>query len=96
MKLLAQEERPLLARKELLLEFDFPNAATPKKAELQKQIASHFKAEETMVAVKKIKTQYGSNTAKVSAFIYSDPEQMKVLEAKKVKKENAAKAAPAK
>lgn len=76
----AQQENQLLGRKELqaLVNYTGP---TPKREDVVKQIASKTGSKENLVVVKEIKTTYGQQVAKVTAYAYASLDDLKKLEA---------------
>ncbi|ENO11846.1 ribosomal protein S24E [Thermoplasmatales archaeon SCGC AB-539-C06] len=85
-KIIEKKENPLLARTKILAEISFEKA-TPSNDEVKKQIASEVKADENLVVVKNIYTQYGSTSAKVTAFVYNSKEDLEKIEPKPKKEE---------
>ena len=78
-KLKSQVENPLLSRKELSASILF-EGATPSNAEVKAAIAKEAKADESLVATKKISTAVGSKTAAVYAYHYMNKEDMARIE----------------
>jgi len=94
MKIIEKKENPLLSRTEVSAEAVFEKA-TPSKADIKKQIASELKADENLVVVKNIYTDYGSPSAKITAFVYNSKEAMEKTEPKPKKEAKKAGAKPA-
>ena len=66
-------------------------AATPSKEETKKKIAEMTKANEDLIIIKHIYTQFGSQKGKFTAYIYENEEMKKKIEPKKkVKKKDKA------
>ncbi|MBW2985150.1 hypothetical protein KY313_00640 [Candidatus Woesearchaeota archaeon] len=84
--ILKQEKQPLLSRTEVSAKVSF-KGSTPSKEEIQKNIASKLKQKEELTVIKHIYNEFGSQEAKIEAFIYDDTKVMSVLEKSK-KKEN--------
>ena len=83
--ILKQEKQPLLSRTEIYAKVEF-KGSTPSKEKLKKSIATKLKQKEELTAIKHIYTEFGSQEAKVEAFIYDDKKVMSVLEKSKKKK----------
>ncbi len=86
----------LLKRKEVKVVFEA--GSNPGFEESMKKVAQHFKADESKIALKNVKSKFGRNTFLIDAFIYDSAEDRERIEPKiKVKKEGAAaSAAPTK
>jgi len=85
-KIIEKKENPLLSRIKVLAEITFQKA-TPSNDSVKKQIASEVKADENLVVVKNIYTQYGSTSAKVTALVYNSKEDLEKIEPKSKKEE---------
>jgi small subunit ribosomal protein S24e len=85
-KIIEKKENPLLSRIKVLAEISFEKA-TPSNNDVKKQIASEIKADENLVVVKNIYTQYGSTSAKVTALVYNSKEDLEKIEPKPKKEE---------
>ena len=83
--ILKQEKQPLLSRIEVSAKVEF-NGSTPSREDITKSIATKLKQKEELTAIKHIYTEFGSQEAKVEAFIYDDKKVMSVLEKSKKKK----------
>jgi|AntAceMinimDraft_17_1070374.scaffolds.fasta_scaffold213380_3 small subunit ribosomal protein S24e len=81
LKVIEKKENILLSRKEVIASINF-DGATPKRKDVQKELAKELKAKENMTLIKQIDTEYGSSFAKVTANIYSDEAVMLKLERK--------------
>ncbi len=96
-KIEKNEDKPLLARKEIAGSIMFEEKATPSNDTIRKAIAAELKVDEKVVIVKHIYTAYGASEAKVEAYVYKDEESLKKMEpvtkAMKLKVEAAAKKA---
>ena len=83
--ILKQEKQPLLSRIEISAKVEF-NGSTPSRDDITKSIATKLKQKEELTTIKHIYTEFGSQEAKVEAFIYDDKKVMSVLEKSKKKK----------
>ena len=88
-----EKDNPLFDRKELELEIDHENAATPSKAELQNSIASDRKAEIECVDIRNIFSDIGISRSKASVFVWKEKKVENLAKAKK-EKEAAKEAKP--
>lgn len=92
MKIVEDKENVLLKRRELKVVFNHTASATPKKAEIQKEIASKNSVDESQVIVDFVSGTKGTNESYASVKILNEkPPAPKVEE----KKEVAASEAPA-
>ena len=55
---------------------------TPSRQDLRKEIAKALGAKEDLVVLRQIKTDYGSERAIITGFVYETPETLKRLEKK--------------
>ncbi|MBS3136724.1 hypothetical protein J4401_07265 [Candidatus Woesearchaeota archaeon] len=86
-----KKSNELLSRLELEGKITFEGKPTPSNEQAKKMIADSLSTEQSNVAVKKIKTNYGSNSAVFRAYSYSNSEVMARIERKpKVAKAAAA------
>ena len=92
MKIISEKNNPLLSRRELLIEIDFPDK-TPTKVEVKKQLAEAQKVDEKVIVVIDIIGVYGDRKAKVTAFIYENEKALKEIEPKEKKKKEGEKPA---
>lgn len=90
-KILSESKMPLLGRKTVSLSVTALKQPTPSKAELSKEIASKLKVEESILSIKRVSQDFGSNNCKVLVNVYSSPEELKKYEVynKKPKKKAA-------
>lgn len=79
LQIITEEKNDLLGRKDLTCKVEF-EGATPKKTDIQKEIANTTKSQEDLVVVKVIKNNYGEEVANVFAYIYDSIEDLKKLE----------------
>jgi len=85
LNIIKKQDNPLLSRAEIELEASFFNEATPKKENIKKSIASIQKADEKLVVVKHVYSDFGDGKAKVLAYIYKSEDELKKIEPKKKK-----------
>jgi small subunit ribosomal protein S24e len=85
LKITEKREEELLSRTAIKLHIIF-DKATPSKEELKKAIASELKADENLVVVKDIYTEFGNSEADVNAYVYTSKEEMQKIEPKPKKK----------
>jgi len=81
------EKQSIVPRKEIILEVKFEKS-TPKRLDLKKEIAKKTKNKEELLIIKKIITDYGRRTAKVTAYAYKDEETLKKIEYPKIIEKN--------
>jgi len=96
-KLVKEVQVPLLARKRLSFEIDYPGSKTPSKDEIKKTIAGLQKVKEELVSVRHIYPRFGKCKAKIITHIYNKVEDLKKYEPttkKEKKKEETPKEAP--
>ena len=92
MKIHDKKNEPLLSRVEVSADIEFAGA-TPSYQDVTKGVASHMKADEKLVVVRHVYTEFGNKKAKVQAYVYSDEAKKQFFEPKlKVKKDKAAEA----
>jgi len=84
MKILEEKENNLLNRKEIKVIVDA--AKNPNFAEIAKDLAGHFKVDESLVKVKKIKGKFGMGTFLITALIYKTAEEKEKQNKVKAKK----------
>jgi|SRR3989344_2326737 len=97
LKVLKENEFPLLGRKRITIEVEHVSSATPSRAQLKEEIAKKYDAKPETVAIRHIFTKFGMNKSKVITHIYEDEKNLKFLEPPKGKKtEPKKKAAPSK
>jgi ribosomal protein S24E len=73
------EKKPLLKRRELTGKIGY-EAKTPARLEVRKELAKKLNVKEELVVVKRIKPDYGSQSAKLEADIYDDEKTLKDVE----------------
>jgi len=84
--IIKEQEFPLLNRKNILLNIEFPKKPTPSEKDIKKEAASFLKTEENKIAIKNINQQFGSNNAIVTVYLYKDEKSLKAIEEIKKKK----------
>ncbi|MBT7706311.1 hypothetical protein HN747_02580 [archaeon] len=80
MKIISKEKSNLIDRTELIAVFPHIGKPTPKTGEIKKAAATELKADENLVVIKEIYTQYGEGTSKIKAYAYNNLEELKKLE----------------
>lgn len=85
MKILQEKNSPLLNRKSLVLEMEFPKAATLPRVEVKKRIAEKLKIKPELIAIQKIKTIFGGKLLQITCNIYEDEKLLNYLEKPKKK-----------
>jgi ribosomal protein S24E len=78
-QIIKDEKKPLLKRRELTGKIGY-EGKTPARLEIRKELAKAVNAKEELVIVKKVKPDYGSQSAKMEANIYDDEKTMKEVE----------------
>jgi len=79
-----QFEKPLLRREEYIL--GVKQAITPSYAELKAEIAKKLNKPESLIVIKKVDQQFGSQGAAVHIYLYENEEAMKKFEKGKEEK----------
>lgn len=91
-----KKEEPLLSRTMVMANMDFEKS-TPSYAETASLLASSLKADEKLIAIRHVYTQFGSKKARIIAYIYADEGKKQSVEPKvKEKKDKKAAKASAK
>jgi len=80
-KIVANNEKPLLSKKELEAEIAF-STGTPSRTELKKQLATGLKLDQELIVIRKIQQIFGDRKAKLFANIYNTKEDMQKHESK--------------
>jgi len=88
LKITEEKETSLLSRKEIAADITF-KGPTPSKEDVKKQLASSLKSDEKLIVIKNIITSFGSESAKVVAYMYMNEEDMKRIEPKVKEKKEA-------
>lgn len=82
LKIMTQKEGPLLKRKHITGQLDFPGEKTPSNKDVTAAIAKATSAAEDAVAVRGIKMSFGATTAVVDAYVYESKELLLKTEAR--------------
>ncbi|MBU5682711.1 MAG: 30S ribosomal protein S24e [Candidatus Aenigmatarchaeota archaeon] len=69
-KIIQEKNNPLLKRKELLLEIDHSNKATPSREELANEISKMFNVEKEKIVIDYILSIRGCSKSKAKVKIY--------------------------
>jgi ribosomal protein S24E len=93
LKIIKQNANPLLPRKEISAEITF-EGTTPSNKDVAKSLASHLKVDESVIAMKKIQTEFGSTRAIATANVYNSKEDKEKIE-NKTRRQRKAEKAPA-
>lgn len=94
MNIIRDFKNKLLNRREIVLEAE--NHGNPGFKDSIKMVAEKFKAGEDVIAIKEVRSEFGENKFKISAFIYDSAGARARIEPKpKAKKAVAVEAAPA-
>lgn len=81
LKIIEKIEEPLLSRTRIISEVTFENSI-PSNKEVKSKIASLLKADENLLVVKSIYTNFGFKKAKVNSCLYNDEKEMGIIEIK--------------
>ncbi len=84
--IISESKHALIKRKEVLLQIEHANKATPKNDEARKLVAEKAKVDEKFVTVKRIRDDFGSTKAIVKAYVYEDEKTKSAVEDIKKKK----------
>ena len=85
-----KKEEPLLSRTMVRANMDFEKS-TPSYTETAALLASSLKADEKLIAIRHIYTQFGSKKARIIAYLYTDEGKKQAVEPKlKEKKDKKA------
>ena len=71
---------PVLEREEIF--FEVKDAKTPKREDVKKRLAALKNADESLIAVKYIRQNFGKTTCYGKAHLYKSPETLKRVEPK--------------
>lgn len=85
MKIIQEKDYPLLERKTLVLELEYPKAPPLPRPEVKKRIAAKFKVDEKLIAIQKIKSRFGGKYLRIICNIYKNEALLKKLEKPKKK-----------
>jgi ribosomal protein S24E len=75
------EKKPLLKRRELTGKIGY-EARTPARLDIRKELAHKLNAKEELVVIKRVKPDYGTQSAKLEAYVYDDEKVLKAIEHK--------------
>ena len=92
-KILEQKKQPLLSRTEVTAEVTFEGTKTPSKSEVKKNIAAQTKSDEKLAVVKSIYNHSGSTIAQAVVYVYVSADEMKRIEPRDKKAQEAEKKA---
>jgi len=81
-------ENPLLYRKEYIFAVVHDAQATPSRKVLREEIAKLLGVDKGLVVVRRIKTDFGTNIAKVEVHVYDNKEKMLEIEPRYILKRN--------
>ena len=86
MKITEKKDEPLLSRTMVTADLEFEKA-TPNHAEVTSMLASQLMADEKLIVVRHVYTEFGNRKAQVTAYVYHDEAKKQFFEPKvKVKK----------
>ena len=85
-----KKDEKMLSRMQITAKMDFEKA-TPNYAEVTAGLAHKIKADEKLIAIRHIYTNFGSKSAKVVAYLYNDEAKKQFFEPKVKEKKVAAK-----
>ena len=89
MKILHKEKSKLLERTEIKAEVSHTGKPTPNTNEIKKELSKELNADENLVVVKNIYTNFGQGSSKINAYLYDNTEELKRIEEIKHKKKKA-------
>ena len=79
MEVIKEKDMKLLSRKRVIFMID-NKKGTPSRVDLVKEIAKNYKANEELIVIKHIYSQFGKNKTKLIVHIYEDKEKMDLFE----------------
>ncbi len=85
LEIIDKKQNPVLSRIEIKATIGFEKA-TPSNDEVKKEIASKLKADEKLVVIKGIYTDFGITKADVNAYVYKTKKDLDKIEPKKKEK----------
>ena len=93
----SQQKKPAMSREEVVAEVEFVGATTPKRDVMLEEFSKKLGKDKSTIAVKKIKTKFGSASANVLVYVYDSADDLKKIEPqeKKAAKPAEGAAAPA-
>ncbi|MEM7825257.1 MAG: hypothetical protein QW412_00150 [Candidatus Aenigmatarchaeota archaeon] len=86
-EILEEKENPFFERKELKVRIKHPQAPTPSKQEVKKELASKYSVPEENVVLNYILSKKGVNEAVAKVKVYKEKPKIKEKEVKKEEKE---------
>ena len=95
MKLIKEQELPLLKRKRVTYELEHFKKPTPSKQEISKALAEKTKSSEDSISVIHIYPHFGREKSKIIANIYKSKENKEAIEKINKKKKKVKEEAPA-
>jgi len=88
-KILAENENPLLKRKEVTFQVEHnQTGSTPPRLEVKNALAKLLKKDANLVFIKKLETKTGTHVAVGLANVYDSMEQAKLIEPEYIIKRN--------
>ncbi len=84
LKIENKTEQPLLSRSVLKGRISF-DATTPSRAEIKKKLSEAIKADESLVQITMIRTDFGQKGADVTAHVYKKKEELEKYTSRRVK-----------
>jgi len=81
LKVVKETVNVLLSRKEVVASINF-DGTTPSRKDVQKELAKTIKADDKLVIIKHINTNFGSSFAEVIANVYDNEKVLNTLERK--------------
>ena len=85
LKIIEKKDEPLFSRTKVISQIDF-EAATPSSKDVKSKIASSLNANENLIVIKNIYTNFGFKKADVTAYLYKNEKEMGIIEVKLKKK----------
>lgn len=81
-------ENLLLYRKEYIFAVIHDAQPTPSRKGLREELAKLLGVEKDFIVVRRIKTDFGTNTSKIEVYVYSDKNKMLEIEPRYILKRN--------
>ncbi len=81
-------ENPLLFRKEYIFAVIHDAQSTPSRVKLREEISKQLGVDKDLIVVRKIKTEFGTNVARVEVHIYDNKEKLMEIEPEYILKRN--------
>lgn len=86
MKQIEKIENKLLDRVEYV--FEMQASSTPSRDTIKQEIVKKLKADEKLVSIEKVSSQYGSRNVYINVYVYDSEEVMNSLVQKHIQKRN--------